>query len=408
MGTILHIDCNNAFLSWEAAYRLSKGSEIDIREVPAVIAGNPAMRKGIVLACSYPAKSLGIKTAITINDALRKCPDLIILPPDYDTYITCSNELLSLLLEYSPMVERYSIDECFVDLGENVQNPLILADEMRNRIKQQLGFTVNIGVSDCKLLAKTASGFSKPDKTHSLYKSELEEKYFPLPIYQLFMVGLKTCIKLYKLGYKTIGQVAGENPDILKEHFNLFGLLIWSYANGIDKSKVTLYEESVKGIGNSTTLPADIEDLSLLDPFLLSLTERCSYSLRNNQMYAGTIQIGIKTNDHRYKLHQRKLIDCTDSTNEIYNICKQLVREMTIDKPIRHVQVRLTDLSSNSRYQFSLLKKESSIDRHIDDIRNRYGDRVIKRAVFLHSGIDSMMETTHRNYPKIKNNIFNG
>ncbi|MBN2853468.1 MAG: DNA polymerase IV [Clostridia bacterium] len=408
MNTILHIDCNNAFLSWEAAYRLSKGERLDIRNIPSVIAGNPAQRKGIVLACSYPAKKLGIKTALTINDALRKCPDLLIFPPDYDTYITCSNELVSLLLDYSPLVERYSIDECFVDLGANITSPLAVADSIRIEIKKQLGFTVNIGVSDCKLLAKTASGFSKPDKTHSLYKSELEEKYFHLPIYQLFMVGLKTCMKLYKLGYKTIGQVARENPEVLKQHFNLFGLLIWSYANGIDHSKVTLYEEKVKGIGNSTTLPADIEDISLLDPFLLSLTERCSYSLRMNQMYTGTIQIGIKTNDHRYQLHQKKLTYCTDNTNEIYNICKKLVREMVINKPIRHVQVRLTDLSSNSLYQLSLLNKENTIDKYIDGIRNKYGDRMIKRAVFLHSGIDSMMEATNKNYPKIKNNIFNG
>ncbi len=406
MTTILHIDCNNAFLSWEAAYKLSRGYSIDIRKIPSVISGDPTKRKGVVLACSYPSKQYGIHTGMSIYEAYKKYPELLSFPPDYETYINCSNALCTLLLNYSPLVERYSIDECFVDLGEKISNPLIYANEIRNKIEQTLGFTVNIGVSNSKLLSKIASGFQKPNQTHTLYKNELEEKYFKLPIYNLFMVGIKTCIKLYKLGYKTIGQVAKENPDILKQHFNLFGILIWAYANGVDKSKVSIYENQPKGIGNSLTLPIDISDIRSLNPFILSLCERTSFTLRQNSMYTKTIQIGIKTNDFKYRLHQKKLYQYTDNTNVIYNMCKQLIIEMNIIKPIRHIQVRLTTLSSHTNYQYNMFSNENQIDKYIDNIRNKYGERIIKRAVFLHSGIDPIMETTNKNYPKIKSNIF--
>ncbi len=410
MGTIFHIDCNNAFLSWEAAYQLTKGKTKDIRLVPSVIAGNPSRRKGIVLACSYPAKILGIKTAMTINDALRKCPKLLIFPPDYETYIICSNELCKLLLTYTPLVERYSIDECFIDVGRLTSNPLILANIIRKNIYKTLGFTVNVGVSNSKLLAKTASSFTKPNLTHSLFSHELDKKYFPLPVYQLFMVGMKTCIKLYKLGYKTIGQVANEHPDILRQHFNLFGLLLWNYANGIDHSVVNPMSSDPKGIGNALTLPEDIseKEIHLLHPFLLSLSERCTYRLRSIGMVSSTIQLGIKTNDFRYQLHQKKSDIYTDETNKVYTVVKRLLQEMSVTKPIRHVQLRLSGLTMNKNYQINLFEKENNLDASLDILRNRFGEHIIKRATFIHSGINHMAQSTHKDYPKIKSNILGG
>lgn len=410
MNNIFHIDCNNAFLSWEATYQLTKGCTTDIRMVPSVIASNPTNRIGIVLACSYPAKKLGIKTAMTVSHALRKCPDLLIFPPDYDTYITCSNELCQLLSSYSPLVERYSIDECFIDVGKLTTNPITLADEIRKNIYKTLGFTVNIGVSNSKLLAKTASSFIKPNYTHSLFSNELEQKYHPLPVYNLFMVGMKTCIKLYKLGYKTIGQVASEHPDILKQHFKLYGLLLWNYANGIDHSNVNPESSDPKGIGNALTLPEDIsnKETHLLHPFLLSLSERCAYRLRSIGMVSSTIQLGIKTDDFRYQLHQRKSDVYTDQTNKVYTIAKKLLFEISITKPIRHVQLRLSGLMKNDSYQINLFEKENYLDVSLDNLRNKYGEHIIKRATFIHSGIDHMSESTHKDYPKIKSNILGG
>ncbi|HPJ21093.1 MAG TPA: DNA polymerase IV [Clostridia bacterium] len=410
---IFHIDCNNAFLSWEAAYRLTKGETLDIRTIPAVIGGNREKRKGIVLASSYPAKKFGIRTGMSLMEACKLCPNLDINPPDYDLYVQCSDELMALLSRYTPLVERYSIDECFADVtGCFTGTARDFADMLRNEVSSTLGFTVNIGVSDSKLLAKTASGFSKPDKTHELYSSELEEKYFPLPIHKLFMIGFRTCMKLYNLGYRKIGDVAHEDPKLLRKHFKLFGLLIWSNANGVDHSLVRPYDERPKGIGNGMTLPADAATPDDAYPFILSLCEISSQRLRAAGMQAYTVSLGIRTSDFRFNSHQRKLISPTQSTMEIYGICRMLYNELWDGTPARGLSVRLADLVPGGTIQLDMLgnqeARQQKIDSCIDDIRGKYGDSCLMRASTINTGAEPVAVTTHKKYPKIKPNILNG
>ena len=410
---IFHIDCNNAFLSWEAAYRVSKGASVDLRNIPSVIGGDREKRKGIVLASSYPSKKFGIRTGMSLMEACKLCPSLDINPPDYDRFVQCSDGLMVLLSKHTPLVERYSIDECFVDVtGCFSGKASDFADFLRKEVRTKLGFTVNIGVSNSKLLAKTASGFSKPDKTHELYSSELKEKYFPLPIHNLFMIGFRTCIKLYNLGYRKIGDVAKEDPELLRRHFKLFGLLIWSNANGVDHSPVRPYEDRPKGIGNGMTLPADAEIPADAYPFLMSLCEMSSQRLRAAGMRASVISVGMRTNEFTFESHQRKLPAPTQSTKEIYAISRLLYNELWKDVPVRTVSVRLSGLSSGGTVQLDMYGNEEirqqRIDSCIDSIRLKYGDGCLRRARTINSGADPVAVTTHKAYPKIKPNIMNG
>ena len=256
---IFHLDVNSAYLSWTAAHRLQQGHTLDIRTVPCVIGGDELSRHGIVLAKSIPAKKYGIQTGNPLRLALEQCPKLMVFPPDYELYAKASKAMVSILREYSPKVQQFSVDECFMDytsMSHLFGDPMEAAYSIKNRIRDELGFTMNVGISTNKLLAKMASDFSKPDKVHSLWKHEIPAKMWPLPVSDLFMVGRQTAKKLYQLGILTIGDLAHTPLSILTTHFKSFGILIHQFANGIDAATVKSSNfEVVKGMGNSTTVP---------------------------------------------------------------------------------------------------------------------------------------------------------
>jgi len=392
--TIMHIDVNSAFLSWEAVYRLQHGDSLDLRTVPSVVGGDPVIRRGIVLAKSVPAKKYKIKTGESIFSALQKCPSLIIVPPRYDLYIQCSNNLIKLLEEYSPAVQRYSVDECFLDytnMEYHFGPPLSAAHTIKERIKKELGFTVNIGISSNKLLAKMASDFQKPDKIHTLYLHEIEEKMWPLPVEDLFMVGRSTAPKLHKLGIYTIGDLAKANPKFLYQHLKSHGTLIWNFANGIENSPVTREKSApIKSIGNSTTISFDVTDQRTAHLILLSLVETVAMRLRNEECCGKLISVYIKTNDFRHYSHQKKLEIPTDCTNHIFKYACELFDEAWKGEPIRQLGVRISDLCSNQFCQLSLFdssdtQKQKAVDKSIDQLRMRYGSMAVIRASFLHS-----------------------
>jgi len=392
--TIMHIDVNSAYLSWESVYRLQHGSTLDLREIPSVVGGDPVSRHGIVLAKSIPAKKYKIKTGESIFSALQKCPSLVIVPPRYDLYLQCSNSLIQLLEEYSPAIQRYSVDECFLDYTNmecHFGSPLSAAHAIKERIKTELGFTVNIGISSNKLLAKMASDFEKPDKIHTLYPHEIGEKMWPLPVEDLFMVGRATAPKLRRLGIYTIGELAKANPKFLYQHLKSHGILVWNFANGIENSSVTKEKSApVKGIGNSTTISFDVTDRRTAHLILLSLVETVAMRLRNEECCAKLISIYIKTNDFRHYSHQRKIETATDCTNHIFKYACKLFDEAWKGEPIRHLGVRVSELCSNQFAQLSLFdasdtQKQKAVDKSIDALRLRYGSRVVFRASFLHS-----------------------
>jgi DNA polymerase-4 len=248
--------------------------------------------------------------------------------------------------------------------------------------------------------------------THTLFSDEIKGKYFPLPVYDMFMIGFKTCMKLYNLGYRTIGDVANGDPALLRKHFKLFGLLIWSNANGIDHSPVRPYEARPRGIGNGMTLPADAASPEDAFPFLLSLCEISSQRLRASGMRAGVVSVGLRTNDFVFSSRQKTLSVPTQGTKNIYRMASCLLRDLWRGEPARGVSVRLSRLSPAGSLQLDMLGNEElrqqKIDGVVDSLRKKYGDSCLLRASSLHSGAPPVAVTTHKDYPKIKPNIMDG
>jgi len=379
---IMHIDVNNAFLSWTAVEFLKNGANEDIRLIPAVIGGDEATRHGVVLAKSNIAKQFGIKTGETVYQAKKKCPQLRIFPTKHDMYEQYSNKLYNLLSTYTNKIERFSIDECFIDFSDVIKSRkdfLKLANEISKKIKKELFFTVNIGLSDNKILAKMASDFEKPDKIHTLYKEEVQEKIWHFPIEELFMVGKKSAEKLRSIGITKIGELATANPKIITKRFGKFGNMIWKNANGLNNDEVVYEEETPKSIGKSVTLPKDCKDIDELNKILLSLSEKVGYRIRKYNLKASTVGIQIKTNEFLKYSHQKTLNKPTSNTQEIYNTAKELLEKLYKNQPIRLVGVKLDNLSDNEFNQISIfeqsIKKEKSskLDNVIDNIKDKYG-----------------------------------
>lgn len=304
---IMHIDVNNAFLSWYAIWRLKNGEKVDIRKIPAIIGGDENRRSGIVLAKSNLAKQFGIVTGETIYQARSKCPELQIFKGNYKVYEEYSDKLYDLLLEYTDKIERFSIDECFLDMTNYLMKSTLLdkAKEIQKRVNSELGFTVNIGLSSNKVLAKMASDFEKPNKIHLLYPKQIQEKMWKLPVEELFMLGRKTVPKLYNMNIKTIGDLANSDKEELIRKLGKHGKLIWEYANGIDETEVIYKKEEPKSIGNSTTLSKDVQDLDTLNEILLTLTDNVTYRLRKNNMVANVVAVGLRTNEFKDFSHQK-------------------------------------------------------------------------------------------------------
>ena len=386
---ILHVDVNNAFLSWTAIEMIKNGSKIDIREIPAIIGGDETKRSGIVLAKSMKAKEFGIKTAETIYQARMKCPNIQIFASDYKTYKKYSNQLYQLLLEYTDKIERFSIDECFLDMTNYLMKDTLLnkGREINKRVKEELGFTVNVGVAHNKLLAKMASDFTKPDKVHTLFEEEIPKKMWPLPISELFMLGKKTVPKLYNMQIKTIGDLAKADKKILEKKFGKHGMQMWEYANGIDKTEVKYLPEKPKCIGNSVTLPENISSVEQLEEIVLAISEQVAYRLRKEELLANTVNVQLRTKDFIDTSHQGKMREATNSTKEIYSKAKELLNEMyRKGQAIRLVGVRVDNLVEKEEKQISLFEKDinnekqEKLDRVIDELKDKYEYNKITRA----------------------------
>ncbi len=385
---ILHVDVNNAFLSWTAIEKLNLGEELDIRTIPAIIGGEEATRHGVVLAKSMKAKEFGIRTGEPIYQARRKCPNVQVFQGNFDNYKKHSNKLYNLLLEYTDKIERFSIDECFMDLtlflrkNEKLINK---AYEISKRVKEELGFTVNVGVANNKLLAKMASDFEKPDKVHTLFKNEIQDKMWKLPAEDLFMVGKKSIGKLNQLGIKTIGDIARYDKNILIKKFGKHGRIMWEYANGIDESEVIYEQEIPKGIGNSITLPEDVYNINKLNEILLALTEQVGFRLRKYKLLASVVNVQIRTKDFANFSHQRKLDKPTNITKEIYEAAKHLLEELHKNRGVRLIGLRVDKLINEDEVQISLFdannnEKQESLDRVMDNLKKKYGYEKITRA----------------------------
>lgn len=390
---VFHIDVNSAYLSWEAVHRLKNQKEtVDLRKIPSVVGGDISKRHGIVLAKSIPAKAYKIQTGEPLVAALRKCPGLTVVKPHHALYQQYSRAFMEILREYSPSVEQYSVDEAFMDMtgmellfGE----PLEAAQCIRDRIYRELGFTVNVGISTNKLLAKMASDFEKPNKVHTLYPEEVQTKMWRLPVRELFCVGGSTEKVLRMLGIKTIGQLAQTEKSLLKQHLKKHGEVIWNFANGIDVSDVASEETENKGYGNSTTLSFNVEDGETARMILLSLAETVGKRLRGHCVRIEVVTVQIRYSDMTRTSHQRVLPDATNSTNEIYRAACSLFDELWDGSPIRLLGLQTGKVfQQEDGRQMSLFaeenyEKQEKLDKAVDKIRSKYGNNAVMRASFL-------------------------
>lgn len=385
---IMHIDVNNAFLSWTAIELLENGYKLDIRNQIAVIGGDEKRRAGIVLAKSTPAKRCGIVTAETLFSARKKASNLLIFPPNYKLYSEMSGKLFKLLTEYSPDIEVASIDECYLDYGKVRRlygDPVEFAYKLKERVKNELGFTVNVGIANNKLCAKMASDFSKPDKVHTCFDNEIEEKMYPLEIGELFGVGKKTSEKLHNIGIHTIGDLANAKESYLSHYFKDVKALI-NQARGINNDEVISDEYHPKGISNEITLDHDVNDISELQESLFLLSEMVSARLRKEKKYATVICVILKDSFFKRRSHQRKITNPTDITREIYNEAVSILYEFYKGENVRLIGLRLDDLTTEKFYQTSLFEcvvereVDTKVDQVIDDINSKFGKDVISKA----------------------------
>ncbi len=384
---IFHIDVNNAFLSWSAIKLLNEGSDIDIREIPAVIGGDESSRHGIVLAKSPIAKKMGIKTAMSLYEARKIYKDLKVYKSDYKWYKECSDKLMNYLSNYSPSLEQFSIDECFLDMtGTNYlyKDYIELANKIKNDIKKQFGFTVNIGIANNKLCSKMASDFEKPDKVHTLFEDEIVKKLWPLPVEDLFMVGKSTKTKLNNMKIYTINDLAHSDIKKLEREFKNQAINLYNAAWGKDNSEVESEKRKRKSISTETTLPNDLNDRDKLKEILFSQCIEVGRTLRRKKMYAKTVGILYKDFKFRKSSNQITLDNPINDDKEIFKVVSELFDSTYDDEYIRLIGVRLSNLQESMEKQISIFdevkEEDDSFQETIDEINNKYGKNVLKPA----------------------------
>lgn len=386
---IFHVDVNSAFLSWEAARRVREGGA-DLRLVPSAVGGAPEDRTCVVLAKSIPAKRFGVRTGEPVAMALRKCPGLVLAPPDFRLYDRCSCALMDVCHQFSPAVERFSIDECFLDMtgtGLLYPDPLDAAYALKDRIRDELGFTVNVGVSSNKFLAKAASDFEKPDRVHALWPGDLEDRLWPLPAGELFSVGQATAARLTGAGIRTIGDLARADPKRLQAVVGAgMGRRLHRYANGEDDSPVLADPAEAKGYSISTTFREDLTEMSAARLVLLDLADSVTARMRADAKRAGGVSVTLRSSDFRDRSHQTRLSEPTDVTDEVCETARRLLAEAWNGRtPLRLLGIALTHLTSEDALQLSLFSDERRerarrMDKAVDALRRDLGFDIIRRG----------------------------
>lgn len=383
--------------------------EPDLRKVPSVIGGDPSSRTSIVTAKSIPAKTYGIVTGEPVSAALRKCPELVIAKADFKLYGECSRAFKGICREFTPVVEEFSIDECFMDMtamGKLYPDPIRAAHMLKDRIRDELGFTVNVGVAHNKLLAKMASDFTKPDRVHTLFEEEISSKMWPLPVGELFLCGKASTQKLRRLQINTIGDLASADAKAIQLVLgNKLGMQLWRYANGLDDSPVSAEREAPKGYSNELSFDDDITERRQGEKVLLHLADNVAARVRADGVRGFCVSVTIRGNDMKRRSHQHKLDAATDSTTKIYETAVALFGELWDEKmPLRLIGLSLSDMEKEGEGQISFFdmqasgdsEKDKSADRAVDALREKFGSDIIKRGGMIGSGITLRKKDQHR------------
>ena len=395
-SVIFHIDVNSAYLSWTAAEKLKNGAAQDLREIPSIIGGDQKSRHGVVLAKSVPAKKYGIRTGEPVANAFRKCPNLVMEPPDHKMYRQKSAMLREYLRSFTTKIEQVSVDECYMDFTEiasQYASPVSAAFQIKDSIREKFGFTVNIGISSNKLLAKMASDFEKPDKVHTLFPEEVPLKMWPLPIGELFMAGRSSVEALKKLEIDTIGELANADLGLIELHLKSHGKMLWEFANGIDHSEVQPEQSEAKGVGNSTTLSEDAATVEEAMKVFYKLAKSVGARLRKAGQRAGMVSMEIKYYDFRTASHQKQLLKPTNEDQVLYETACQLFKEIWSGEPVRLLGIRTAKLSAESEPEQMTLfdmelpqppdEKRQRLNAAMEAIRKRYGNDAVKKASLM-------------------------
>ncbi len=387
---ILHADLNNFYASVECLHRP------ELRDKPVAVCGDPTLRHGIVLAKNYPAKSLGIKTGEVIWQARKKCPDLIVVPPDYSLYLRFARLAREIYLNYTDQIEPFGIDEAWLDVTGSIglygDGPQI-ADQIRDRIKFELGITASIGVSYNKIFAKLGSDMKKPDATTVITPDNFRQLVWPLPASDLLYVGRATKAKLSRYMIRTIGDIASTSRYFLHFLLGKWGDILWSFANGEDCSPVAPFgdEGIIKSIGNSTTTPRDLSDNDDVKLVIYVLAESVAARMREHGFKCRTVQIYVRDCDLAVFERQGKVERATNLSSDIALKAMELfTANYRWQKPLRSIGVRGTDfVTEGEAVQVSLFideeerKRREDLEKTVDILRRRFGHFSIQRGLMM-------------------------
>ena len=424
--TIFHVDVNSAFLSWSALKKLrDEPGSVDLRTIPSAVGGDVKTRHGIITAKSIPAKKYGIQTAEPVVKALQKCPQLVLVPPDFQTYQEYSRALMDILAQYSSLLQQVSIDEAYLDMSDRIapgdrEAAKMWAMRIREQVKKELGFTVNVGISTNKLLAKMASDFEKPDRTHTLYPDEVPSKMWPLPIDSLHGCGKSTAQKLQLIGINTIGEAAASDPMLLQSILGQkSGAYIYNSANGISRSPVVAEREQAKSISNERTLSEDINRENYQTdgiPVIRGLSQKVASRMQKKGLVGQTVTLQVKSSEFERYSRQMSLSEATDRAEEIESAALMLADRL-LNGPdglfeagitIRLIGVGVSKLTQKQIHQMDLFEwadqnleeekrkeekrraiaeenekrnaKQARLNKMMETINNRYGTGTVKKG----------------------------
>ena len=387
--SILHVDMNSCYASIECLYNPA------IRELPVAVGGDVEARHGIILAKNQYAKAYGVKTGEALWQAREKCPNLVIVQPHYDRYLRFSALARKIYYDYTDQVEPFGLDECWLDVTGSVRirgNGAQIADEIRERVKSELGITVSVGASFNKIFAKLGSDMKKPDAVTILTRENFRDRVWPLPASDLLYVGRATTRKLYDRGVETIGQLANTDPSLLQSWFGKIGLILHCFANGQDTSPVMSAGEEtiIKSIGNSTTTPRDLLNEQDARIVFYMLSESVAERLRDHGFLAKTVQISVRDNGLFWFQRQMHLQEPSCLSSELCDAAMELLRaSYRWQNPLRSIGIRGCDLiPATTPRQLKLFEdneerrdKQEKLERAVDDIRRRFGHYAIYRAI---------------------------
>jgi DNA polymerase-4 len=387
---ILHSDLNCFYASVEMM------EHPELRGKAIAVCGSTEDRHGIVLTKSYPAKAMGVKTGSAIWEAKQKCPGLIIVEPHYDLYLKMSRIVRAIYLRYANDVEPFGMDECWVDvspIARTVEDGRVIAEEIRQIVKEETGLTVSIGVSFSKIFAKLGSDMKKPDAVTALDQENYREKVWPLPASELLYVGPATTRKLSLMNLNTIGDLAQASPALIANRFGKVGTMLWLFANGRDGSRVMPrnFVVPIKSVGHGTTCVVDLETDYEVWRVLYELAQDVGHRLRENELAARGVELTVKDKDFGWRLYHTQLQVPTQSPLEVAQTAFALFRaRYRWEKPVRALTVRGINLvSEHLPVQLDVFsdwerrEKRNAAEKAIEEIRRRFGYRSIRAASLM-------------------------